>query len=79
MSRDTDRMAQLLTELRAYLASRVRDDPANFEAKAAHVEELLRQLDKAMGLPEDEIARIERETEAAIDKQLADPSARWRR
>jgi hypothetical protein len=37
---------------------------------ARHVDELFRERCRAMGLPEDEIAKIERESEAAVEQQM---------
>jgi len=39
---------------------------------ATHVDELLRERCRTLGLSEDEIARIEEESEAAVDAQIAD-------
>jgi hypothetical protein len=45
-------------------------DDATFEALAVHLDELIREQQRAMGLSEDEIAKIERESEAAVDAQI---------
>jgi hypothetical protein len=47
-------------------------DGATFGAMATHVDELLRERCRTLGLSEDEIARIEEESEAAVDAQIAD-------
>ena len=47
-------------------------DEANRDAMRAHVERLRRELGQAMGLPEDELDRIDREGEEAVNKQIAD-------
>jgi hypothetical protein len=59
-------------ELAAYMkAISHADNEATFEAMAAHVDELMRERGRAMGLPEDEIANIEQESEAAVDAQIS--------
>jgi hypothetical protein len=45
-------------------------DDAGFDAKAAHVDELVRARMRVMGLPKDEIARIEQKSEAVVDEQV---------
>jgi hypothetical protein len=59
-------------EIAAYVKAIQHADEATFAAMSAHVDELMRERCRAMGLPEDEIARIERESEAAVDRQVAD-------
>jgi hypothetical protein len=72
---DKDKIAEIDAELAAYVKAIQHDDGAGFDAKAAHVDELLRRRMRAMGLPEDEIVRIELESEAAVDQQIADEQA----
>ena len=49
---------------------------AAFEAMAVHVDELFRKRCRAMGLPEDEIARLERESEAGTAEHIVDEMKR---
>jgi hypothetical protein len=71
-----DMMKKLATidiEMAAYAkAMQHAKDEAMFAAMAAHVDELFRERCRAMGLPEAEIARIERESEEATAQQIAD-------
>ena len=46
-------------------------DAASRDAMEAHVDELFRERCRIMGLPEDEIVRIEQESERAVDEQIA--------
>jgi hypothetical protein len=46
-------------------------DDATFEALTVHMDELVNERARALGLSEDEIARIERESSAAADEQIA--------
>jgi hypothetical protein len=46
------------------------DDEATLALYASHVDELFRERSRAMGLPEDEIAEIERESETDVAKQI---------
>ena len=57
-------------ELAAYLNSMEHDGDVGFDAKAPHVEELLRERCRAMGLPETEIVKIEQESEAAVNNEI---------
>jgi hypothetical protein len=59
-------------ELMAYAKAMQHADDAQYDAMAAHVDELLRQRFRIMGLSEEEIARIEQESEAAVNEQIAD-------
>jgi hypothetical protein len=70
------RFAELHVERAAYLNaySHAQDD-ATMRAMEAHIDELFREECRVLGLPEDEIARIERESKAAVDKQIADEIA----
>jgi|SRR5215831_16318187 len=64
---DKNKIAEIDVELAAYINAL--DDDASFDVKTAHIDELLRARMRAMGLPENEIARIEQESEAAVDAQ----------
>jgi hypothetical protein len=68
-------------EIDAEFAAYLNADADN-EAQAAHIDELIRERCRALGLPEDEIARIEQESEAAVDEQIAqeinEALKRWR-
>jgi hypothetical protein len=69
---DMAKLAEIDAELAAYSkAIKHEQDDGGFDAKATHIDELMRARMRAMGLPEDEIARIEQESEAAVDEQLA--------
>jgi hypothetical protein len=63
-----DKLKQIAAEMTAYSNAIWHDDGPGFDAKAAHVDELLRERMRTMGLPEDEIAKIEQESEEAVDK-----------
>jgi len=58
-------------ELIAYLKAMRRADAASCDAMEAHVDELFRERCRIIGLPEDEIVRIEQESERAVDEQIA--------
>jgi hypothetical protein len=66
------RLKALDVEWTAYLKAMPHADDTQREAMAAHVDELFRERCRIMGLPEDEIARIEQESEQAVDQQIAD-------
>src|SRR5262249_9890877 len=65
------RLEQNNAELAAYVNAMQHTDSVNLDAMGAHVDELLRERCRIMGLPEDEIARIEQESETAVDEQIA--------
>ena len=56
------RIKEIDVELAAYIKTIQHADEATFAAMSAHVDELLRERCRAMGLPEDEITRIEQES-----------------
>jgi hypothetical protein len=58
-------------ELIAYLKAMRHADAASRDAMEAHVDELFRERCRIMGLPENGIARIEQESEKAVDEQVA--------
>jgi hypothetical protein len=72
---DHDKMMSELkgidTEMAAYAVAMQHADDATFEVMASHVNELFRKRCRAMGLPEEEIARIERESETATALEIA--------
>jgi hypothetical protein len=59
------------TEMAAYAVAMRHADDATFEVMASHVNELFRKRCRAMGLPEEEIARVERESETATAQEIA--------
>lgn len=63
-------------EIAAYAKVMQHADDATFEAMEPHVDELFRKRCRAMGLPEEEIARIERESETATPQQIVDEMKR---
>jgi hypothetical protein len=66
------KLEEIDAELAAYsTAISHADNDATFEAMAAHIDELIRERARALGLSEDEIARIEQESETAVDEQDA--------
>ena len=76
---DMDKLKQISAELKqtnaelaAYAEAMPHADAATFDAMTARVDELLRERCRAMGLPEDEIARIEQEAKQDVDRQIAD-------
>jgi len=86
-----DKLKAIDVELAAYLKAMQHADDAGWKAMEAHVDELFRERCRILGLPEDEITRIEQDSEVAVDEQLASeveaflqdlpkPAARkWRR
>jgi hypothetical protein len=68
---DAKAVAEIDVEMAAYLKAISHADDATFKVMEAHVDELIRARCRAMGIPEYEIAGIERESEAAVDKQIA--------
>jgi hypothetical protein len=72
---DMDKFEQITTELVAYGKAMRHAHGPTFDAMASHVDELLRKRCRALGLTEDEIARIEQEKSPprkAVDQQIAD-------
>jgi hypothetical protein len=65
-------------ELAAYCKAMLHADEATRAVMEAHVDELVSERCRAMGLPEDEIARIEQESEAAVDQEIADEIRRFK-
>jgi hypothetical protein len=69
-----------IEEIDAELAACARSDPANFDAMEAHIDGLLQERCRAMGLAEgEEICRIELEIAAAANEELAEEIREFRR
>src|SRR5262245_13807628 len=67
---DTHRIEEINPEMASYIKAMQHVDEATFAVVGSHVDELLRERCRTMGLPEDEIARIEQESEMAVDQQI---------
>jgi hypothetical protein len=65
-------LEEINDEMAAYLKVMQHADEATFEAMVPYMDELFRKRCRAMGLPDDEIVRIERESETATPRQIAD-------
>jgi hypothetical protein len=69
-----------IEEIDAELAACAHSDPANFDAMEAHIDGLLQERCRAMGLAEgEEICRIELEIAAAANDELAEEIREFRR
>jgi hypothetical protein len=72
-----DKLAAIDVELAAYLKAMQHADDAGWRAMEAHVDGLLRERCRILGLPEEEIARIERNSEQAVERQIADEKQKF--
>jgi hypothetical protein len=71
MKPDMRRLEDITIEFDAHLKALPFGDDPTFDAKMTHLEELDREMSRALGLSEEEIARIEQESEVAVNKQIA--------
>jgi hypothetical protein len=67
---DMHRLEELAIEFAAHLKALPTGNDPTFDAKTAHLEELNREISRALGLCEEEITRIEQEAEAAVEEQI---------
>jgi hypothetical protein len=64
------KLAANLVKLNKCFTAMKTADEATFEAMTAHVDELINEQMRIMGLPEDEIIRINQEAETAAEEQI---------
>jgi hypothetical protein len=66
------RLTAIDTEIKAYAAvlEHIGNDEDHRRIIEAHIDSLVDERARAMGLPEDEITRINQESEAAVETQI---------